>query len=64
MPSQLASGVALAMIAVIVWGAQFPIAKSAFAFVDPYHVSAIRYVLGTALLVPIVAGPIKLRKTS
>jgi len=55
MPSQLASGVALAMIAVIVWGAQFPIAKSAFAFVDPYHVSAIRYVLGTALLVPIVA---------
>jgi len=55
MPSQLASGVALAMIAVIVWGAQFPIAKSAFAFVDPYHVSAIRYVLGTALLVPVVA---------
>lgn len=43
------------MIAVIVWGAQFPIAKSAFAFVDPYHVSAIRYVLGTALLVPVVA---------
>jgi len=56
MPSQLASGVALAMIAVIVWGAQFPIAKSAFAFVDPYHVSAIRYVLGTALLVPVVAA--------
>jgi drug/metabolite transporter (DMT)-like permease len=64
MPSQLASGVALAMIAVIVWGAQFPIAKSAFAFVDPYHVSAIRYVLGTLLLVPVVAalqGPNSLR---
>lgn len=56
MHSQLASGVALAMTAVVVWGAQFPIAKSAFAFVDPYHVSAIRYVLGTALLVPLVAG--------
>jgi drug/metabolite transporter (DMT)-like permease len=56
MPSQFASGVALAMAAVIVWGAQFPIAKSAFAFVDPYHVSAIRYVLGTLLLVPLVAA--------
>lgn len=56
MPSQLASGVALALAAVVVWGAQFPIAKSAFAFVDPYHVSALRYVLGTALLVPIVVA--------
>jgi drug/metabolite transporter (DMT)-like permease len=64
MPTQLASGVALAMTAVIVWGAQFPIAKSAFAFVDPYHVSAIRYTLGTLLLVPVVAvlqGPQSLR---
>jgi drug/metabolite transporter (DMT)-like permease len=64
MHSQLASGVALAMTAVIVWGAQFPIAKSAFAFVDPYHVSAIRYVLGTVLLIPVVAalqGPQALR---
>ncbi len=61
---QFSSGAALAIAAVIVWGAQFPIAKSAFAFVDPYHVSAIRYVLGTLLLVPIVAvlqGPQSLR---
>lgn len=56
MHPQLASGVALAMTAVIVWGAQFPIAKSAFAFVDPYHVSAIRYVLGTLLLLPVAAA--------
>jgi len=64
MPSHLASGVALALAAVVVWGVQFPIAKSAFAFVDPYHVSALRYVLGTLLLVPIVAavqGPHVLR---
>jgi drug/metabolite transporter (DMT)-like permease len=64
MHPQFASGVALAMTAVIVWGAQFPIAKSAFAFVDPYHVSAIRYVLGTLLLIPVVAvlqGPHSLR---
>jgi drug/metabolite transporter (DMT)-like permease len=56
MHSQVASGAALAMAAVVVWGAQFPIAKSAFAFVDPYHVSAIRYTLGTLLLVPLVAA--------
>lgn len=64
MHSNFAVGAALTMAAVIVWGAQFPIAKSAFAFVDPYHVSAIRYVLGTLLLVPIVAvlqGPQSLR---
>lgn len=64
MHPQFALGAGLTMAAVIVWGAQFPIAKSAFAFVDPYHVSAIRYVLGTLLLVPIVAvlqGPQSLR---
>lgn len=64
MNTQFASGVGLAMTAVIVWGAQFPIAKSAFAYVDPYHVSAIRYGLGTLLLVPLVAalqGPQSLR---
>jgi drug/metabolite transporter (DMT)-like permease len=64
MQSQLGRGAALALIAVVVWGAQFPIAKSTFAHVDPYHVSAIRYALGTALLVPIVAllqGPQSLR---
>lgn len=55
MPSPFATGVALALFAVVTWGAQFPIAKSAFAAVDPYHVSAIRYLVGTAALVPIVA---------
>lgn len=64
MHPQFASGAALAMAAVIVWGAQFPIAKSAFAHVDPYHASAIRYALGTLLLVPLVVtlqGPQSLR---
>lgn len=55
MRSQFATGVALALFAVVTWGAQFPIAKSAFAAVDPYHVSAIRYLAGTAALIPIVA---------
>jgi drug/metabolite transporter (DMT)-like permease len=55
MPQQLATGVALALVAVLLWGAQFPIAKSAFATVDPYHVTAIRYGVATLLLTPIVA---------
>ncbi|MCC6609786.1 MAG: DMT family transporter [Burkholderiales bacterium] len=55
MPQQFAAGVALTLFAVVTWGAQLPIAKSAFAAVDPYNVSAIRYVVGTLALVPIAA---------
>jgi drug/metabolite transporter (DMT)-like permease len=51
---RFATGLAFAFFAVLFWGAQFPIAKGAFAAVDPYHVSAIRYVVATLLLVPIV----------
>jgi drug/metabolite transporter (DMT)-like permease len=61
---KFASGVACAFLAVLFWGAQFPIAKDAFAAVDPYHVTAIRYCVATLLLVPIVAatqGPAALR---
>lgn len=50
MPSSFASGVALAFVAVFLWGAQFPIGKSTFATIDPFHVSAIRYIAGTLLL--------------
>lgn len=55
MSQRFTQGVALALVAVLVWGAQFPVAKSAFAAVDPYHVSALRYGLATLALVPIVA---------
>ncbi|MCX7891248.1 MAG: EamA family transporter [Burkholderiales bacterium] len=42
---------ALAVLgAVILWGAQFPVAKSALATVDPFSLSAIRYGVATALL--------------
>jgi drug/metabolite transporter (DMT)-like permease len=51
---QFATGLAFAFVAVLFWGAQFPIAKGAFDAVDPYHVSAIRYAVATVLLVPIV----------
>jgi drug/metabolite transporter (DMT)-like permease len=54
MQSNFASGVALAFGAVFIWAAQFPIAKSTFATIDPFHVSAIRYAAGTLLLAAFV----------
>ncbi len=64
MQQQFATGVAAALVAVLLWGAQFPVAKDAFAAVDPYHVSLVRYGVATLLLVPIVAwreGPTAFR---
>jgi len=63
-PSKFATGLLFVLLAVLAWGAQFPVAKSAFFAVDPYHVSAIRYAVATLLLVPVVAaieGPAALR---
>jgi drug/metabolite transporter (DMT)-like permease len=54
MQSNFASGVALAFVAVFIWGAQFPIAKSTFSTIDPFHVSGIRYGVGTLLLAAFV----------
>ena len=54
MQSNFASGVALAFVAVFIWGAQFPIAKSTFSTIDPFHVSTIRYAVGTLLLAAFV----------
>jgi drug/metabolite transporter (DMT)-like permease len=42
--------VAAALAAVLIWGAQFPVAKQAFAALDPIHLSALRYVVATLLL--------------
>src|SRR6267142_1538834 len=47
MNSRFAQGMFLVFVTVLLWGVQFPIAKSAFASVDPFHVTAIRYALGT-----------------
>ncbi len=54
MPRPFASGAFLALAAVLIWGAQFPIAKSTFDAVDPYHVTAIRYGVATVLLAAFV----------
>jgi drug/metabolite transporter (DMT)-like permease len=64
MHQQFATGVVFALVAVLLWGAQFPVAKSLFSTVDPYHVSLIRYAVATLLLAPIVVwreGTVALR---
>ncbi len=55
MKSRFAQGVLLAFTTVLLWGIQFPVAKDAFAAVDPFHVTTIRYVLGTLIIVTLLA---------
>lgn len=50
MQPSFARGALAALGAVVLWGAQFPVAKSAFESLDPYTLSALRYLIGTALL--------------
>jgi drug/metabolite transporter (DMT)-like permease len=54
MNSRFAQGVFLVCITVLLWGVQFPVAKSAFAYVDAFHVTAIRYALGALALVALL----------
>jgi drug/metabolite transporter (DMT)-like permease len=43
-------GALAALGAVVLWGAQFPVAKSALATIDPFSLSAIRYLVAASLL--------------
>ena len=54
MKQQFAGGVIAVLVAVVLWGAQFPIAKDAFGAVDPLHVTAVRYGVGASVLVLIL----------
>lgn len=51
---QFAAGVVAALIAVVIWGVQFPIAKDVFVAVDPFHVTLIRCATATLVLVPVI----------
>jgi drug/metabolite transporter (DMT)-like permease len=53
MGGRFAPGAAAVLATAVLWGVQFPVAKDAFAAVDAYHVTAIRYALGTVLLIPL-----------
>ncbi|MGR8920571.1 MAG: DMT family transporter [Gammaproteobacteria bacterium] len=50
-----ALGLAAAASATIIWGVQLPLARDAFAIVDPFHITALRYLLAALCLVPVLA---------
>lgn len=54
-PGQFGMGVAAAIAAIMMWGAQLPVAKAAFEVLDPYTLTAIRYALASLVLVIILA---------
>ncbi len=54
MRQSFAAGLVAGLLAVLVWGLQFPIAKDAFAVVDPFHVTLIRYLIALLILIPLV----------
>ena len=49
------AGFALALAAALMWGAQFPIAKSAFVAVDAFQSTALRYIVPAAILAVLLA---------
>ena len=53
--SGFGTGVAAAMAAVIIWGAQVPVAKAAYQKIDPYSLMAIRYLVAALLLMAFLA---------
>lgn len=50
MKQPFVTGLAAALFAVVMWGIQLPIAKDAFVVVDPFFLTASRYVIATACL--------------
>ncbi len=56
MKQSFAAGLFAAFLAVVLWGVQLPIAKDAFAAVDPFHLTLIRYGIATLFLMPMLAA--------
>jgi len=54
MKSQFGRGLAFVLGCVLLWGVQFPVAKSALAAIDFLQMNSIRYGLGTLLLLAIL----------
>lgn len=50
----LATGVALILVTVLIWGVQFPVAKSAFEHVDPFHLAFFRYAAAVLVLLAVL----------
>ena len=54
MNRSFALGVVAAFSASVMWGVQLPLAKDAFVSVDPYHLTAARFLLASLCLIPLV----------
>ena len=54
-PATLRRGFVLALACALIWGSQFPVAKTAYAVVDVFHVNAVRYGGAVILLLPLLA---------
>jgi len=49
------AGLLAALFAVVIWGAQLPVAKATYATLDPYTMTAVRYLAALALLLAMLA---------
>ena len=54
--SNKATAPLLALIAVLSWGAMFPIAATAITHVDAFHLTAVRYLIATAIFLGLLAA--------
>lgn len=48
------TGLTLAALAAISWGIQLPLARDAFATVDAFHITAVRYAVAALVLTPVL----------
>jgi drug/metabolite transporter (DMT)-like permease len=48
-------GLAAVLASVVIWGAQLPVAKSAYGLMDPVSLTALRYALAVSLLLGLLA---------
>jgi drug/metabolite transporter (DMT)-like permease len=55
-PGGLGLGVVAVLGSVLLWGAQFPVAKAAYAALDPYTLTSARYLLAATVLLLLVAA--------
>ena len=54
MKQSFSAGLLACFVAVVLWGAQLPIAKDTFSLLDPFTTTVIRYAVATLLLVPVL----------
>lgn len=55
MSQRATAGIALAVFSMLIFGAQFPVAKSAVDSIDAAHLTLVRFAIALALMVPFLA---------